>query len=117
MGAERAIQGSRDSGHGIDESPVEVENVLLKHSAVEECVVIGIPSEKWGEQVHAIVRVYAGQSLSEDELIALCREQLAGYKCVRSVTFTEEPFPVSAANKVLKRELRKPYWEKEGRSI
>lgn len=97
--------------------PVEVENVLLKHSAVEECVVIGIPSEKWGEQVHAIVRVYAGQSLTEDELIALCREQLAGYKCVRSVTFTEEPFPVSAANKVLKRELRKPYWEKQGRSI
>jgi long-chain acyl-CoA synthetase len=55
--------------------------------------------------------------LTEEELIAQCREQLAGYKCVRSVTFTDEPFPISAAGKVLKREMRKPYWEKEGRSI
>ncbi len=95
----------------------EVENALLKHSAVEECAVIGIPSEKWGEQVHAIVRIAVGRSLTEEELIAQCREQLAGYKCVRSVTFTDEPFPISAAGKVLKREMRKPYWEKEGRSI
>lgn len=97
--------------------PAEVEAVLLKHEAIAECAVIGIPSEKWGEQVHAIVRLADGKSLAEETLIAYCREQLAGYKCVRSVAFRVEPFPLSAANKVLKRELRKPYWETQGRTI
>lgn len=97
--------------------PAEVEAVLMKHSAIAECAVIGIPSKKWGEQVHAIVRLEEALSLDEEALISYCREYLAGYKCIRSVTFTDQPFPLSAANKVLKRELRKPYWEDEGRSI
>lgn len=97
--------------------PAEVEGVLLKHTAIAECAVIGIPSEKWGEQVHAIVRLEPGQSLTEEDLVTHCRQHLAGYKCVRSVEFREQPFPLSAMNKILKRELRKPYWEKEGRSI
>ena len=91
--------------------PTEVELVLLSHDAIEECAVIGIPSEKWGEQVHAIVRVKEGKTASADELIAWCRAHLAGYKIARSVEFREQPFPLSATAKVLKRELRKPYWK------
>lgn len=97
--------------------PAEVEAVLLKHEAIIECAVIGIPSEKWGEQVHAIVRTADGEPLLEQDLIDYCRQYLAGYKCIRSVEFRKEAFPLSAANKVLKRELRKPYWQAEDRSI
>jgi long-chain acyl-CoA synthetase len=97
--------------------PAEVELVLLNHEAVAECAVIGIPSEKWGEQVHGIVRLNEGQSASEEELIAHCREQLAGYKIARSIEIREEPFPLSATAKILKRELRKPYWEEKQSSI
>jgi len=92
----------------------EVELVLLSHEAVEECAVIGIPSDKWGEQVHGIVRLKQGQTVTEDELIAWCRENLAGYKIARSIEFREEPFPLSAMAKILKRELRKPYWKGQG---
>lgn len=91
--------------------PAEVELVLRSHDAVGECAVIGIPSDKWGEQVHGIVRLKEDRTATEDELIAWCRENLAGYKIARSIEFREEPFPLSATAKVLKRELRKPYWE------
>lgn len=83
---------------------------------IAECAVIGIPSDKWGEQVHGIVRLQPGCQTTADELMAYCREHLAGFKCIRSVDFRDEPFPLSATNKVLKRELRKLYWEKEGRN-
>ncbi|MCC7258660.1 MAG: long-chain-fatty-acid--CoA ligase [Gammaproteobacteria bacterium] len=97
--------------------PAEVERVLLGHEAVAECAVIGIPNEKWGEQVHAIVRLRDGQSVTGDALIAHCRAHLAGYKCVRSVEFRQEPFPLSPSAKVLKRDLREPYWQGRDRSI
>ncbi|MFK7733886.1 MAG: long-chain fatty acid--CoA ligase [Pseudomonadales bacterium] len=97
--------------------PAEVEAALLRHDSVAECVVIGIPSEKWGEQVHALVRLTEGSPPSEEALIAHCREQIAGYKCIRSVEFRDEPFPLSAANKILKRELRAPYWREHQRRI
>jgi long-chain acyl-CoA synthetase len=93
--------------------PAEVEAVLMTRKDIIECAVIGIPSDKWGEQVHSIVRLEAGSTLSEEELIAHCRKSLAGYKCVRSVEFRKEPFPLSATNKILKRELRKPYWDRQ----
>ncbi len=95
----------------------EVEAVVHQHPAVAECVVIGVPSDVWGEQVHAIVRLHPGASLTEPELIAHCRASLAGYKCVRSVTFRNEPFPLSGANKILKRELRAPFWKERDRGI
>ena len=95
----------------------EVENVLSDHPAVSECVVIGIPSEKWGEDVHAIVRPVGDGEITADELIAFCRERLAGFKCPRSVEFRSEPFPLSGANKVLKRELREPYWSGDQRKV
>lgn len=88
----------------------EVENAIYQHDAVAECAVIGIPHEKWGEQVHAIVRCKEGQSLDEAGLIAFCHELIAGYKCPRSVEFVADPLPLSGAGKILKAELRKSYW-------
>jgi len=95
----------------------EVENVLCKHPAVAECAVIGIPSERWGEQIHAIVRLREGESTDEEALMKHCRQYLGGFKCIRSVDFREEPFPVSGAAKVLKRELREPYWKDHKRKV
>ena len=95
----------------------EVENVISTHPGVAQCVVIGIPSERWGEQVHAIVRQNEGANLTAEELMAYCRGKLAGFKCVRSVEFRVEPFPLSGANKVLKRELRAAYWKDRSRSV
>jgi len=95
----------------------EVENVVGSHPAVAECAVIGIPSERWGESIHAIVRLREGSTTTEAELVELCRKHLAGFKCVRSVEFREEPFPLSGANKVLKRELRAPYWKQKEKQV
>ena len=89
----------------------EVENAIYQHPAVVECAVIGIPHEKWGEQVHAIVRLSEGAELDEAGLIAHCHEWIANYKCPRSVSFETDPLPLSGAGKILKNELRKPYWE------
>ncbi|MXW69199.1 MAG: long-chain fatty acid--CoA ligase [Acidimicrobiia bacterium] len=91
--------------------PIEVENVLAEHPAVKECAVIGIPHEKWGEAVHAVVILESGTSAREDELIGYCKKNLAGYKCPVSVSFRSQPMPLSSVNKVLKTELRKPWWE------
>lgn len=89
----------------------EVENAIARHPAVATCVVIGIPNDKWGEAVHAILILRAGTSATSEEIIEHCRKNIAGYKCPRSVEFRTEPLPVSGAGKILKRELRRPYWE------
>lgn len=89
----------------------EVENALYQHPAVESCAVIGIPSEKWRESVHAILVLHAGTSATEQEVMEFCKERLAGYKCPRSVEFRTAPLPLSGAGKILKSELRKPFWE------
>ncbi|CAN5672812.1 long-chain fatty acid--CoA ligase [soil metagenome] len=89
----------------------EVENVVSLLPGVGEVAVIGIPDERWGETVHAIVVPKKGVTLTADEVIAHCREQIAGYKCPRSVDFRDTPLPLSGAGKVLKRELREPYWK------
>ncbi len=75
--------------------------------SVSQVSVIGLPSEKWGEVVHAVVILAEGVSIDSDELIAHCRRYLAGYKCPRGITFRGEPMPLSPANKILKSELRK----------
>ncbi len=95
----------------------EVENALSHHPAVQESVVIGIPSEKWGETVHAIVRLNDGTNASEEQIIAHCREHIAGYKLPQSIEFRQEPFPVTGAGKLRKVELREPYWANSERSI
>jgi len=95
----------------------EVENAVMNHPAVDQVVVIGIPSEEWGEQVHAEVILKDGQSAAQEDIISKTKEFIANYKCPRSVTFRTEPFPLSGAGKLLKRDVRKPYWEGKERQI
>jgi acyl-CoA synthetase (AMP-forming)/AMP-acid ligase II len=96
---------------------VEVENAIASHPAVAQVAVIGIPNDKWGEQVHAIVVLKEGQTATEAAIIEHCRALIAGYKLPKSVEFRTEPIPLSGAMKPLKRELRKPYWEGRERSV
>jgi long-chain acyl-CoA synthetase len=94
----------------------EVENALSRHSAVGSCAVIGIPSERWGEQVHAVVVLRDGMQATAAELRDHCREYIAGYKCPKSVEF-REALPLSGAGKLLKHELRASYWEGKSRNV
>ncbi len=95
----------------------EVESALSKHAAVEQVAVIGIPHDTWGEQVHAIVVLAVGAEADADELQAFARESIAGYKVPKSIEFRTDPLPLSGAMKVLKRDLRAPYWEGHGRAV
>jgi long-chain acyl-CoA synthetase len=88
----------------------EVESALYRHPAVLECAVIGIPCQRWGEQVHAIVRLRDGHTATENELIDFCKTLIASYKCPCSVEWRIPPLPLTAAGKILKRDLRAPYW-------
>jgi long-chain acyl-CoA synthetase len=90
---------------------MEVENAVTQHPAVSQCAVIGVPSEQWGETVHAFVIPKPGASVNATEIIAFCKEKIAHYKCPRSVDVRSEPFPLSGAGKVLKRELRRLHAE------
>ena len=87
----------------------EVERVLAEHPAVAELAVIGVPDERWGESVKAVVAFKPGSVVDPDELIAYSREQLAHYKCPSSVDVVDA-LPRNPTGKILKRELRKPYW-------
>ncbi|MBA4284842.1 MAG: fatty-acid--CoA ligase [Xanthomonadaceae bacterium] len=95
---------------------VEVENAASKHPAVAAVAVIGIPDAAMGETVHAAVVLKPGASLTQDELYAHCKQHIAGYKCPRSLEI-REALPVSGAGKVLKTELRKPFWEGRDRGV
>lgn len=95
----------------------EPEQAVYQHPAVAECAVIGIPHDSWGEQVHAVVVLKTGYSLTEQELIDHCKTLIAGFKCPRSVTFRDEPLPLSGAGKILKKDLREPFWEGQGRNV
>ena len=95
----------------------EVENAVMTHPAVQDVAVIGIPSEQWGEAVHAIVILKPQKEASAEEIIAHCRARIAGYKLPKSLTFRTEPLPLSGAGKVLKTELRKPFWDGRERQV
>jgi acyl-CoA synthetase (AMP-forming)/AMP-acid ligase II len=95
----------------------EVENAVISHDAVQDVAVIGIPHEEWGEAVHAIVILHEGNSVTEAELIEHCRQRIAGYKLPKSISFRDEPLPLSGAGKVLKTELRRPFWEGRDRQV
>ncbi len=95
----------------------EVEDALYTHPAVLEATVFGIPSERWGEAVHAVVVLRPGAAVDEVALIDHCRSLIAGYKAPRSVAFSAEPLPKSGPGKVLKRELRAPHWADRDSSI
>ena len=96
--------------------PAEVENVLLAIPGVADAAVIGIPDDKWGETVKAVVVPAPDAQLDEGSIIALCRERLAHYKCPTSVDFVAF-LPRNPSGKVLKRELREPYWRLRERRI
>jgi len=101
---------------GENVSSIEVENAISLHPAVRSCAVIGVPHELWGEAVHAEVVLKDGASASEDEIIAFAREKLAHFKTPRTIGFREE-MPMSGANKILKSELRKPFWQGRTRAV
>ena len=96
---------------------IEVENAIGSHPAVAEVAVIGIPSDKWGEAVHAIVVLRQGAKATGEELIAHARKVLAGFKVPKSIEFRDDPLPLSGAFKPLKRELRRYYWENQERRV
>lgn len=94
----------------------EVENALARHPAVASVAVIGIPSDKWGESVHAVVVLKPGAVSCDQELQQHCRGLIAGYKCPRSIEF-RDALPFSAAGKLLKYQLRQPFWQGRTRQI
>ena len=96
--------------------PAEVENVLAKHVGVADVAVVGVPDEHWGEAVMAVVVRRGGSAVTEEQLIAFAREQLAGYKLPKSVAFADV-LPRNPSGKLLKREIRAPYWEGRERQI
>jgi len=96
---------------------IEVENAIASHPDVAQVAVIGIPDERWGEAVHAIVVPKPGTKPTPESIIAHARESIAGYKVPKSVEIREEPLPLSGAMKVLKKDLRAPYWEGHERAV
>jgi long-chain acyl-CoA synthetase len=88
----------------------EVESAISKHDAVAACAVFGIPSERWGEAVHAVVVLKDGAETTGEDIRAHCKTLIAGYKCPGSVEFRES-LPVSGAGKTLKHVLREPFWK------
>jgi acyl-CoA synthetase (AMP-forming)/AMP-acid ligase II len=94
---------------GMNVYPAEIEALLDQHPEVYDVAVFGIPSDEWGEVVHATVVRSPGSSLTAEEVTAFARARLAGYKAPRSVAFAEE-LPRTGSGKLLKRQLRAPYW-------
>jgi acyl-CoA synthetase (AMP-forming)/AMP-acid ligase II len=96
--------------------PKEVENVLYSHPAINEAAVLGVPDDHWGESVKALIILHEGEVLTEAEVIAYCKQHLAGYKKPRSVEFVDD-LPRNASGKVLKKVLREKYWQGRERTI
>lgn len=101
---------------GVNIYPAEIEHELRKHPSVYDCGVFGVPSDEWGEEVKAVVQLKADCVCSEDELKQFVEDKLAGFKRPRSIEFIAE-LPYSPTGKLLKKDLRAPYWERAGRSI
>lgn len=101
---------------GFNVYPNEVEQAIATHPAVQECAVIGVPDEKWGEAVKAVVLLRPGAAVEAQTLVDLARERLGGVKAPKSVDFVDD-LPRSSAGKVMKKEIRKAYWHGVTRAI
>jgi acyl-CoA synthetase (AMP-forming)/AMP-acid ligase II len=101
---------------GENVSSIEVEDCLFQHPAVAECAVIGVPDEKWGETIKALVMLRPGARVTEAELVTFCRSRLAHFKCPTSVEL-REALPRTATGKLQKFKLREPYWAGRERRV
>jgi acyl-CoA synthetase (AMP-forming)/AMP-acid ligase II len=101
---------------GFNVYPSEVEQVIWTHPAVQDCAVIGVPHPDWGEAVTAVVELNDGAELTEEELLAYCRPKLGGIKTPKGAVFVES-LPRSPNGKVLKKDIREPYWRGHDRQI
>ena len=96
--------------------PAEIERVLAEHPSLQEVAVIGVPDERWGEVPKAVVVAKPGATVDTEQLLAWCRERLASFKCPKSFDIVAE-LPRNPTGKILKKDLRKPYWEGRERRI
>lgn len=101
---------------GFNVYPSQVEQVIWSHPAVQDCAVIGVPDDKWGEAVKAVVELNPGQNVSAEELMALCKNRLGSVMAPKSVEFVDS-LPRSPIGKVLKKDLRAKYWSDSARKI
>jgi fatty-acyl-CoA synthase len=101
---------------GENVSSIEVENCLFSHPAVAEVAVIGVPSDRWGETVKALIVPAAKAQVTEDEIIAYCKQRLAGFKAPTSVEF-RDAIPRTTSGKIQKFKLRQPYWQQHERHV
>ena len=95
----------------------EVEDAIYTHPSVLEAAVIGVPDERWGEAVHAVIVLREDTDATESDLIGHCRDLIATYKVPKSMTFSTEPLPKSGPGKILKRVLREPFWDGHEQAI
>jgi acyl-CoA synthetase (AMP-forming)/AMP-acid ligase II len=102
---------------GFNIWPAEVENALCSHPAVMEAAVVGVPDEKWGETVLAVVVLRARQEATADELISWCREKIGSVKKPTRLEFSADPLPKSGVGKLLRRAVREKYWQGEDRRV
>ena len=96
--------------------PAEVENALMSHPDIIDAAAVGVPDDKWGETVKGFVILKEGAELTEQDIIDSTKEKIASYKCPTSINFIQE-MPRNPSGKILRRELREPYWDDKGRNV
>jgi long-chain acyl-CoA synthetase len=101
---------------GVNIFPREIEEVLLRHPSIVEAAVFGVPDERWGEAVHAVIVLQRDATIQEDDIVAFCADSIARYKLPKRIDFADS-LPRNAAGKILRRELRDPYWVGQTRRV